>query len=68
MEDEMKAVGVVALAGAALGAGLAIGFGLRVMTVGAMIGLGAGVALGILAGTRPKILGSEERRLLPERP
>jgi len=67
MEDEMKAVGVVALAGAALGAGLAIGFGLRFMTVGAMIGLGAGVALGILAGTRPK-LGSEERRLLPERP
>jgi hypothetical protein len=64
MEDEMKAVGVVALAGAALGAGLAIGFGLRVMTVGAMIGLGAGVALGILAGTRPGRIGSDGHRLL----
>jgi hypothetical protein len=64
MEDEMKAVGIVALAGAALGAGFAIGFGLRVVTVGAMIGLGAGVALGILAGSRPKAIGVEHQRLL----
>jgi hypothetical protein len=64
MEDELKAVGVVALAGATLGAGLAIGFGLRVMTVGAMIGLGAGVALGVVAGGRPKRLGADEPPLL----
>ena len=64
MEDEIKAVGAVALASAALGAGLAIGFGLRVVTVGAMIGLGAGVALGIIAGSRPRSLGADERRLL----
>jgi hypothetical protein len=53
MEDPMKKAGVVALIGAAVGAGLAVGFGLRLVTVGAMIGLGAGVALGLVAGTRP---------------
>jgi len=64
MEDEMKAVGIVALVGAALGAGLAIGFGLRALTVGAMLGLGAGVALGVLAGSRPKALSADAVPLL----
>ena len=64
MEDEMKAVGVVALAGAALGAGLAIGLGLRALTVGAILGLGAGVALGVAAGSRPKALSTEAVPLL----
>jgi hypothetical protein len=64
MEDEMKAVGIVALVGAALGAALAIGFGLRVMTVGAMIGLGAGVALGVVAGSRQKTLSGGGQPLL----
>jgi hypothetical protein len=56
MEDPMKKAGIVALVGAAVGAGLAVGFGLRVVTVGAMIGLGAGVALGLTAGRHPKSL------------
>ena len=56
MHDHMKEAGAVALIGAAVGAGLAGGFGLRIVTVGAMIGLGAGVALGILLGARPKTL------------
>ena len=54
MQDEMKAAGIVGLVGAAAGAGLALGMGLRVFTAVAMIGLGTGVALGLLAGTRPK--------------
>ena len=54
MQDELKTAGVVALVGGALGVGLALGLGLRFFTGVAMVGLGAGVALGVLAGTRPK--------------
>ena len=54
MQDELKTAGVVALVGAALGAGVAIGLGLRFFTAVAMVGLGTGVALGVVAGTKPK--------------
>ena len=52
MQDEMKAVGVVAAIGAAAGAGLALGVGLRFFSVLAMVGLGTGVALGMVASGR----------------
>jgi hypothetical protein len=58
MQDEMKAVGVVAAIGAAAGAGLALGIGLRFFSVLAMVGLGTGVALGLVASTRPKRLAN----------
>ena len=54
MQDELKTAGVVALVGAAAGAGVAIGLGLRFFTAVAMVGLGTGVALGVVAGTKPK--------------
>ena len=56
MQDELKTAGVIALVGAALGAGAALGLGLRFFSAVAMVGLGTGVALGLLAGTRPKAL------------
>ncbi|MBS0332359.1 MAG: hypothetical protein JSS35_06295 [Proteobacteria bacterium] len=57
MQDELKTAGVVGLVGAALGAGVALGMGLRLFSTVAMVGLGTGVALGILAGTRPRDSG-----------
>jgi hypothetical protein len=54
MQDELKAAGVIGLVGAAIGGGLALGIGLRLFSAIAMVGLGTGVALGLLAGTRPK--------------
>ncbi|WP_372784176.1 hypothetical protein [Phenylobacterium sp.] len=59
MQDELKTVGVVALVGGAVGVGLALGLGLRFFTAVAMVGLGTGVALGVLAGTKPKSLSLE---------
>jgi len=59
MQDELKVAGVIALAGAALGAGVALGLGLRFFSAAAMVGLGTGVALGIVAGTKPRMLGLE---------
>lgn len=56
MQAELKTAGVVALIGAAAGAGLALGVGLRLFSAVAMVGLGTGVALGVLAGARPKAL------------
>ena len=56
MQDELKTAGVVGLVGAAVGIGVALGLGLRLFSGVAMIGLGAGVALGVLAGTKPKSL------------
>lgn len=58
MQDELKTAGVVALVGAAVGAGVAIGLGLRFFTAVAMVGLGTGVALGVVAGTKPKSAGA----------
>ena len=52
MRHELKTAGVVGLVGAALGAGVALGIGLRLFSAVAMVGLGTGVALGLLAGTR----------------
>ena len=49
MQDEMKSVGLVAAIGAAAGAGLALGVGLRLFSTLAMVGLGTGVALGLVA-------------------
>jgi len=54
MQDELKTAGVVALVGAAVGAGVAVGLGLRFFTAVAMVGLGTGIALGVVAGTKPK--------------
>jgi hypothetical protein len=55
MDDKTKTMGVVALAGMALGAGLAVGLGLRAISAGVVAGLGAGIALGIVAGHAPKL-------------
>ena len=49
--DKAKIAGVVALVGAAVGAGLALGVGLRLFSTLAMIGLGTGIALGVVAHT-----------------
>ena len=57
MQDELKTAGVVGLVGAALGAGVALGLGLRLFSAVAMVGLGTGIALGIVAGARPRALG-----------
>jgi hypothetical protein len=57
MQDELKTAGVVALVGAAVGAGVAVGLGLRFFTAVAMVGLGTGIALGVVAGTKPKSAG-----------
>jgi len=54
MQDELKVAGVIALVGAAAGAGVALGLGLRLFSAIAMVGLGTGVALGVVAGGRPK--------------
>jgi hypothetical protein len=54
MQDEIKTAGVVGLVGAAVGIGVALGLGLRLFSGVAMVGLGTGIALGVLAGTRPK--------------
>jgi hypothetical protein len=64
MQDEMKAVGVVAAIGAAAGAGLALGVGLRFFSVLAMVGLGTGVALGLVASGKRGLELSRE----PEAP
>lgn len=60
MQDELKTAGVVALVGGALGVGVAVGLGLRFFSAIAMVGLGTGVALGVIAGTRPKSSGALE--------
>ena len=52
MQAELKTAGVVGLTGAALGAGVALGMGLRLFSAVAMVGLGTGIALGVLFGTR----------------
>ena len=59
MQAELKTAGVVALIGAAAGAGLALGVGLRLFSAVAMVGLGTGIALGVLAGTKPEALRLE---------
>jgi hypothetical protein len=56
MQDELKTAGVVGLVGAAVGVGVALGLGLRLFSGIAMVGLGAGVALGVLVGTKPRTL------------
>lgn len=55
MQDELKTAGVVGLVGAALGAGVALGLGLRLFSAVAMVGLGTGVALGLVAGSRKAV-------------
>ncbi|HZZ70132.1 MAG TPA: hypothetical protein VFE18_18315 [Phenylobacterium sp.] len=50
MQDEIKTAGVVGLVGAAVGAGVALGLGLRLFSAVAMVGLGTGVALGLTLG------------------
>lgn len=47
MEDQAKTLGVVAAVGAAVGVGLALGLGLRVLAVGAGLGVLAGAALAV---------------------
>jgi hypothetical protein len=55
MQDELKTAGVIGLVGAALGAGVALGLGLRLFSAVAMVGLGTGVALGLTLGARKTI-------------
>ena len=62
MQDELKAAGAVALVGAAVGAGIALGMGLKLFSGVAMVGLGTGIALGLVAGTRPRALPPAEGR------
>ncbi|HLZ75877.1 hypothetical protein [Phenylobacterium sp.] len=52
MQDELKTAGVIGLVGAAVGAGVALGLGLRLFSGVAMVGLGTGVALGLTLGAR----------------
>jgi len=59
MQEELKTAGVIALVGAAVGAGVALGMGLRFFSAVAMVGLGTGVALGVVAGARPRLLSLE---------
>ena len=54
MHDELKTAGVVGMIGAAIGAGVALGMGLKLFSGIAMVGLGAGVALGLATGARPR--------------
>ena len=55
MEDELKTAGVVGPVGAAVGAGVALGMGLRLFSGVAMVGLGTGVALGVaMKATAPQ--------------
>jgi hypothetical protein len=54
MQDEIKTAGVIGLVGAALGAGVALGLGLRFFSAAAMVGLGTGIALGLVAGSKPR--------------
>ena len=56
MRDEMKSVALVALVGAAVGAGAALGIGLKLFSGIAMVGLGTGVALGVTLGAKRTIL------------
>ena len=63
MQDELKTAGIVALVGAAVGGGVALGLGIRFFSVVAMVGLGAGVALGVVVGSRPRSVAQP-----PERP
>ena len=53
MKTEAKMAGTIAVLGAAAGAGLALGFGLRVFSIIALAGLTAGVALGALSVGKP---------------
>jgi hypothetical protein len=59
VKDELKAVGVVAALGAAVGGGLALGMGLRFFSAIAMIGLGTGLALGVAISAAPRTLRIE---------
>ena len=59
MQDEIKTAGVIGLVGAAVGAGIALGLGLRLFSGVAMVGLGTGVALGIIVGAKPRSLNME---------
>jgi hypothetical protein len=65
MQDELKTAGVIGLVGAALGAGVALGLGLRLFSAVAMVGLGTGIALGILAGARPTVRSVDSGPPLP---
>jgi uncharacterized membrane-anchored protein len=59
MQEELKTAGVIALVVAAVGAGVALGMGLRFFSAVAMVGLGTGIALGVLAGAKPEALHLE---------
>lgn len=64
MQDELKTAGVVGLVGAALGAGVALGLGLRLFSAVAMVGLGTGIALGLVSASRPKAIEGPPPSLL----
>ena len=61
MHDELKTAGIVGLVGAAIGAGVALGMGLKLFSGVAMVGLGTGVAVGLTLGAKRKTLVVEAR-------
>jgi hypothetical protein len=52
MDDQAKTLGLVAVVGAALGAGVALGLGARVLAVAAAAGVAAGAAAGVASARR----------------
>ena len=52
MDDHLKQLGVAASLGAAVGVGLALGLGLRILATGALVGIGAGAAIGIASSRK----------------
>ena len=56
MDDRLKAAGVFAALGAALGAGVAVGLGFRTLAWGAAFGIGAGLSIGAANAFAPRKL------------
>jgi hypothetical protein len=54
MREELKTTSAVALVGGAVGAGLAVGIGLRIFATVGLAGLVAGAAIGVASGLRAR--------------
>ncbi len=60
MKTEAKMAGTIAVLGAAAGAGLALGIGLRMFSIIALAGLAAGVTLAALMDGEPEAAAEDE--------